>query len=104
VGENTVIVSQSGVAGSTKIGNHVTISGQVGIAGHIKIGDDVVIAAQSGISKDVKDGAILFGTPALPIMKQKRIDVSLKHLPELSKRVHSLENEIIELKEKLNKE
>jgi UDP-3-O-[3-hydroxymyristoyl] glucosamine N-acyltransferase len=104
VGENTVIVSQTGIAGSTKIGNHVTISGQVGIAGHIKIGDNVVIAAQSGISKDVAEGSILFGSPALPIMKQKRIDVSMRHLPEMAKRLHSLENEIIELKEKLNKE
>jgi UDP-3-O-[3-hydroxymyristoyl] glucosamine N-acyltransferase len=104
VGENTVIVSQTGIAGSTKIGRHVTISGQVGIAGHIKVGDNTVIAAQSGISKDVKEGSILFGSPALPIMQQKRIDVSIKHLPELSKRVHALENELIELKEKLKKE
>lgn len=104
VGKNTIIVSQVGIAGSCKIGNHVTIGGQAGIAGHLKIGDNAVLAAQSGISKDVPEGAILFGSPALPIMQQKRIDVTLRHLPDMNKKLHALENEIIELKEKLNKE
>ncbi len=104
IGENTVIVSQVGIAGSSKVGKHVTLSGQVGVAGHLKIGDNAVIAAQSGISKDVPEGSILFGSPALPIMQQKRIDVSLRHLPDMNKKLHALENEIIELKENLNKE
>ena len=104
VGENTVIVSQVGIAGSSKIGTHVTISGQVGIAGHLNIGNNAVLAAQTGVSKDVPEGSIMFGSPALPIMQQKRIDVSLRHLPDMNKKLHALENEIIELKEKLNKE
>jgi len=82
----------------------VTISGQVGIAGHLNIGNNAVLAAQTGVSKDVPEGSIMFGSPALPIMQQKRIDVSLRHLPEMNKKLHALENEIIELKEKLNKE
>jgi len=101
VGDNTIIVSQTGIAGSTEIGKHVTISGQVGISGHLKIGDNAVLAAQSGISKDIEEGAIVFGSPALPIMRQKRIDVSLRHLPDMIKKLHSMENEIIELKERL---
>ncbi|HID39826.1 MAG TPA: UDP-3-O-(3-hydroxymyristoyl)glucosamine N-acyltransferase, partial [Calditrichaeota bacterium] len=103
VGTNTVIASQTGVAGSTKIGNHVTIAGQVGIVGHITIGDRAILAAQSGISKSVPEKSIMFGTPALPLSKQKRIDVSLRHLPEMVKKIHQLENEIIALKEELQK-
>src|SRR5690606_1387145 len=53
IGENSVIASQSGVAGSTKIGKNCMIGGQVGIIGHLNIGDEVKIAAQSGISKDI---------------------------------------------------
>ena len=35
IGEDTVMASQSGVAGSTKIGKRCIVAGQVGFAGHI---------------------------------------------------------------------
>ena len=101
--ENTVIVAQAGISGSTKVGKHVTIAGQVGIVGHVKIGDNAILAAKAGISKDVPEGEIWFGYPALPLMKQKKIDVSLRHLPELLKKVSRLEKIIIKLQERLNK-
>ncbi len=103
VGSHTVIASQTGIAGSTKIGNHVTIAGQVGITGHISVGDGAILAAQSGITKSVPEKNVMFGTPALPLSRQKRIDVSLRHLPEMVKKIHQLENEIIALKEELKK-
>jgi len=49
IGENTVVVSQTGIAGSTTIGKNCMIGGQVGIVGHIEIADEVKIAAQSGV-------------------------------------------------------
>ena len=107
IGENTVIVSQTGIAGSTEIGNNVTIGGQVGITGHIKIADGVVIGAKSGVSKDIKEKAILWGSPVNPVMKQKRIEASIRHLPDIEKKVKLLEKEIEklknELKEKINR-
>lgn len=53
IGENTVIVAQTGVAGSTKVGKNCIIGGQVGIVGHITIADGVKIAAQSGIGNSI---------------------------------------------------
>jgi UDP-3-O-[3-hydroxymyristoyl] glucosamine N-acyltransferase len=101
VGENTVIAAQSGISGSTKIGKHATLAGQVGIVGHVEIGDKAILAAKSGVSKDVPAGEIWFGYPAQPIMKQKKVEASLRHLPELAKKVHSLEKYIITLEEKI---
>jgi len=98
IGEHTVMAAQSGIAGSTTVGRHVTIGGQVGVTGHIKIGNNAIIAAQSGITKNVEDGAVLFGTPAVPLSLRKRIEVSLRKLPELVKLVHELEKEIAKLK------
>lgn len=103
IGEHTVMAAQSGIAGSTEVGKHATIAGQVGITGHIKIGNDVIIGAQSGISNDVSDKTVMFGTPALPLMQRKRIDVSLRHLPESIKKIQNLEKEIKYLKEELYK-
>ncbi|MBN2423577.1 MAG: UDP-3-O-(3-hydroxymyristoyl)glucosamine N-acyltransferase [Calditrichaceae bacterium] len=96
IGEHTVIAAQSGIAGSTEVGNNVTIAAQVGIVGHIKIGSHAIVAAQSGVSKAVQEKTIVFGSPALPISQQKRIEASLRHLPEFHKRIKELEKEIEE--------
>ncbi|WP_457566546.1 UDP-3-O-(3-hydroxymyristoyl)glucosamine N-acyltransferase [Caldithrix abyssi] len=103
VGDHTAIAAQTGIAGSVEIGKNVVIAGQVGIVGHIKIHDKVIVAAKSGISKDVPEGEIVFGSPALPMGKQKRIEASMRRLPELIKRVRDLEEELNALKEALKR-
>ncbi len=80
IGRGCVIVSQVGVAGSTEIGDFSMIAGQVGIADHIKIGKGVKIAAQSGIMRDIEDGAIMGGSPALPIKDWHRTNIALARL------------------------
>lgn len=99
--QNTVIAAQTGISGSTKIGKHVTLAGQVGIVGHIEIGDNAVVAAKSGVSKNIPPGEIWFGYPASQIMKQKKIEASLRHLPELSKKINGLLKQIELLESKL---
>jgi UDP-3-O-[3-hydroxymyristoyl] glucosamine N-acyltransferase len=99
---NTVVAAQTGISGSTKVGKHVTIAGQVGTVGHIEIGDNAILAAKSGISKDVPPGEIWFGYPAMTIMKQKKIEASLRRLPEMSKKVNKLVKQLEQLQEKLN--
>jgi UDP-3-O-[3-hydroxymyristoyl] glucosamine N-acyltransferase len=103
IGENTVIASQSGIAGSSEIGSNVTMAGQVGIAGHIRVTDGVILGAKSGVSKDIKEKGVMWGSPVNPVMKQKRIEVSIRHLPEMEKKIRDLEKEITELKNKLAK-
>ena len=103
IGENTVIAAQAGVSGSTKIGTHVTIAGQVGIVGHVNIHDNAVLAAKSGISKDVPEGEIWFGYPAQHIMRQKKVEVSVRHLPQLTKKVNQLEKILMKLEEQIKK-
>jgi UDP-3-O-[3-hydroxymyristoyl] glucosamine N-acyltransferase len=98
VGEWTVMAAQAGISGSTKIGHHVMIGGQVGTVGHIEIGNFVQIGAQSGVSKSIPEKEIIFGYPARPIMRTKRIEAVVNQLPELSKRVRELEREIEKLK------
>lgn len=102
IGKHSAVASQTGFAGSARTGDNVTIGGQAGINGHINIGNGVTIAGQSGVTKDVADGAVLFGTPALPLTQRKRIDVSMKHLPEMNKRIRQLEKQIEQLKSNLN--
>ena len=79
-GKCCVIVSQVGVAGSTKLGDFVVLAGQVGVAGHLNIGSGAQIAAQSGIIRDVEPMESLMGTPAVPIKDFMRQAATLKKL------------------------
>ena len=51
IGEDSIIVAQVGISGSTKIGSNVTLAGQVGVVGHIEIGDNVMVGAQAGVTQ-----------------------------------------------------
>ena len=83
VGKNSILCAQSGLAGSTEIGDLVYIAGQVGVAGHLKIDDGAMIGAQSGVTNDIPEGAKCFGTPAIDAGLRKRIMASEKKLPEV---------------------
>ena len=49
VGEDSIIVAQAGISGSTTLGTGVVLGGQVGVAGHLQLGDRVMAAAKTGI-------------------------------------------------------
>ncbi len=91
IGKGCFIVAFVGIAGSTHIGDYTIIGGQVGIAGHLHIGNQVMIGAQAGVTHDLEDKSFVRGTPSLPYMLAHRIDSLKRRLPELFKRVDSLE-------------
>jgi len=97
VGEHGLLVSQTGIAGSTVIGHHVTFGGQVGVAGHLSIGDNVTVAAQGGIIADVPDKSVLIGSPAMPYTYGRRVYLLFTKLPELLERIQELEQKVAEL-------
>lgn len=82
IGENCVMVAQSGVAGSTQLGRFVVVAGQVGITGHLVIGDGVKIAAQSGVMRDIEKGDTVAGTPSVSVRNWHRQTIALKKLAE----------------------
>ncbi len=103
IGENCIIVSQTGISGSTKLGEHVTIGGQVGIVGHLEIGDNVMVGAKSGVHSSISSGQILSGYPAFPHKEWLKAASTFPKLPELRKVINSLEKRIQELEAKLEK-
>ena len=94
VGENTVLVAQVGISGSTSIGRHVVLAGQVGVAGHLHIGDNVMVGGQSGIGSDVPSGQIISGSPTMPHKTWLRAQRIIPRLPELRKKVAALEKRL----------
>src|SRR5439155_3395066 len=83
VGRHNILVSQMGMAGSSRTGDYVVIAGQVGVVDHVRIGDGCTIGGQAAVTKDVPSGQRMLGSPATPEREQKRIMMSLMGLPEL---------------------
>lgn len=69
IGEYSVLVSQCGVAGSTKLGRNVVVGGQSAFAGHLEIAPFNTFAARSGITKSIKESGNTFA--GFPLMEYK---------------------------------
>jgi UDP-3-O-[3-hydroxymyristoyl] glucosamine N-acyltransferase len=104
IGEDTVIVAQVGIAGSTEVGNRVALGGQVGVIGHIKIGDGAMVGAQSGVGQDVAPGQVISGSPAFSHREWLRTQAVMPKLPEMKRALAALERKVEALEEKLKAE
>jgi UDP-3-O-[3-hydroxymyristoyl] glucosamine N-acyltransferase len=93
IGKNSVIAAQSGISGSTRVGERVMMGGQVGIIGHIELGDGTAIGAQAGIGKSTP-GGIWWGSPAVPLAEAKRQIAWIHRLGKLFARVKEIEKKL----------
>jgi len=101
IGENSIIIAQSGISGSSTLGKGVVVAGQAGIVGHVEIGDGTVIAAQAGVSRSIGKNLIVGGAPARPLNVWKRITASAQRLPDLFKGFNELRKRVKALEEKV---
>lgn len=83
VGECCILVSQSGLAGSTTLGRNVVMGGQSATAGHLTIAPFTTLAARSGVTKSIIKGGVYSG---FPLMEHK---LWLKLQAKLAKILHS---------------
>ncbi len=100
IGKHSIIVSQVGISGSSRLGDYVTLAGQVGLVGHIQVGDRAIVGAKSGVSKNVPAGEHWFGIPALEHGEFKQRFAYVNRLEKLVARVKKLE-ELLEAQSKL---
>ncbi|MCD6570783.1 MAG: UDP-3-O-(3-hydroxymyristoyl)glucosamine N-acyltransferase [Deltaproteobacteria bacterium] len=94
IGDHTIIVAQTGIAGSAHIGKSVILAGQVGVAGHITIGDGCIAGARAGIASDLPPGKIVSGLPAIDHKLWLRAQNIYKKLPDLLKRIKAIERRL----------
>jgi UDP-3-O-[3-hydroxymyristoyl] glucosamine N-acyltransferase len=87
VGEDSLLCSQVGLAGSTEIGNRVILTGQVGVVGHCKVGDNAIVTPQSGVAGDIPAGALVSGAPAVDHRAWLKYSAILPRLPEIARAV-----------------
>ncbi len=97
VGEGCLLVAQVGIAGSTTLGRSVALGGQAGLAGHIHLEDGVMVAAQAGVHDNQPKGAVIGGSPAMPMRKFARVAAALGRLPEIVAELRRMRKEIAAL-------
>lgn len=97
IGEDSLLVAQVGIAGSSTLGRGVVLGGQVGLGGHLKLADRVMVAAKSGVHTSPEPGAVLAGIPAIPHKKWLRASAAYAQLPEMVKELRALRKKVAEL-------
>ncbi len=100
IGEDSIIVAQVGISGSTKIGSNVTLAGQVGVVDHVEIGDNVIVGAQSGVAYDLAPNQAYTGSPPLPHREFLRAISVFPKLPEMRKTLLEIEKRLGRLEKK----
>ena len=97
IGEDSAVVAQVGISGSTQVGNRVILAGQAATVGHITIGDDVVVIARTGVSSDIPAGQVIAGSPHMPHKTWLKASRSFAKLPEMRRTISALEKRVREL-------
>lgn len=100
MGANCLIVAQTGISGSTIVGDNVTFGGQTGTVGHIKIGGHSVYAARSGITKNMPEGFFGSGFPVQTHNEWLRTQAAIQKIPDLIKKIRQLEKTVADLQKK----
>jgi UDP-3-O-[3-hydroxymyristoyl] glucosamine N-acyltransferase len=103
VGEDSCIISQTGIAGSTSIGNHVILAGQTAVTGHVHVGDGVIAAGCSGITKSIMKPGKYGGLPAIPLSNYNKQQVHVRKIASYVQKIKTLEQRVKDLEETLAK-
>lgn len=94
IGEDNLICSQVGIAGSTTLGKNCILAGQVGVINHLTIGDGVIITAQTGVGHNIESGRKISGSPELDNGRWLRCTAVYNRLPELDRDVRRLKKKL----------
>lgn len=94
VGEDVLIVAQTGLSGSTRVGDGAMLMAQSGVANGASIGERAFVATRAGVIKSVPDGGRTSGFPNTDHAQQNRIVAALRRLPDLLVRLRAVERKL----------
>ncbi|HEX7928787.1 MAG TPA: UDP-3-O-(3-hydroxymyristoyl)glucosamine N-acyltransferase [bacterium] len=91
VGEDVLIVAQSGMAGSSTLEDRVIIGARGGILGHLTIGAGTTVMSLALVTKSLPGGIVVSGNPARPHREQLKQEATLNRLDGVVERIEALE-------------
>lgn len=101
IGEHCALAGMAGIAGSATLEDAVQVGASAGVKGHITVGHGATVAARGGVVKSVEPGSVVSGFPAYSHEEERRVLVAQRRVPELIRRVRSLERALDALREQL---
>ena len=104
IGKDCCLAAQSGIAGSSTLGDRVNIAGQSGVIGHLTVGENTILYAKSAVTKDMPPGSQISGFPARPHKQELRHQASTRKIPELIREFTQLQKRVQELEMKLQEQ
>ena len=90
IGKYCLLVSQSGIAGSSILEDNVIVAGKSGVSGHLTIGANSTIGAASIAIDSLEANSHVLGFPAQPKAVFWRLFSLKQKLPDLFKRFKNL--------------
>jgi UDP-3-O-[3-hydroxymyristoyl] glucosamine N-acyltransferase len=78
IGENTFVIANTMIGGSTRVGNNSWIAPSSSLRDTINIGNNTTIGMGSVVTKNVKEDSIMAGSPARPIDEFIKINNVIK--------------------------
>lgn len=94
IGEDSIIIAFTGVAGSSKVGKRCVLSGQCGVLDHIHIADDAILLHRPAVVANVDKGGVYAGQPLTPINDYLRNQSGLRKIHETMRRIREIEKRI----------
>lgn len=94
IDEDALLVAQTGLAGSTRVGRRAIMMGRTASAGHLTIGDGAFVGASASVVRDLPAGASAYGTPAVEGRTWHKAMAALWRLPEAMRRLRRLEKRV----------
>jgi UDP-3-O-[3-hydroxymyristoyl] glucosamine N-acyltransferase len=98
IGKDALIIANSGIAGSAKIGDRVTIAGGAGVGDSVVMANDSLLGPYSTTSSDVDAFMPVIGIPAVPYAEYMSRQRAYARLPKIREEVSALRKELNELK------
>lgn len=99
-GRDCLLCAQSGIAGSSRLGDRVVLAGHAGIADNLIVGDDAVITAAAKVLSNVPPGKVVAGYPAMAMETHLEVYKAQRRLPRLAAALADLQKTVKELVDK----
>ena len=104
VGENSMMVAFSGIAGSSKMGPRTVLAAKAAVLGHIELGEGTQVGVASAVRDSQPAGARVTGIPAIEHRRWLRAATAFGELPDLIKTIRKLEARVAELEARLEED
>lgn len=101
LGENNLLLSQCGIAGTVKTGKNVYFAGKSGCMDHINIVDYAQIGGMSVVTSNIEEEGKYFGYPAVPYREWQKAQAMSTKTYEMQKDINKLRKMVEELSAKL---